>query len=668
MYRESVKNYEPLFGSWKIGELLGEGSFGEVYKLYREDFGEVYESALKIITVPRTKGEIKSALSDGMDEESVTTYFYGMVEEIVQEIALMSKIKGYTNIVNYEDHMVIPHTDGIGWDILIRMELLTPLVEYSTTHEWSQREVLKLGMDICSALEVCQAEDIIHRDIKPENIFINKNGEFKLGDFGIAKMMEKTVSAMSQKGTYSYMAPEIYLGQEYGFSVDIYSLGLVMYRFLNYNRLPFYPDYPKQITFGDKELALNKRMKGERIPPLKGVSEKLNLLVQNMISYHPDERIQSPKEVRQEIENILDMTDEKNTINGSAPVSTVGELSRTQDFDEEKTLALAGKLEDEEKTVALFSMDNDKTVYMEPDNHLSEKKYKIAKASNKKAIYRFVGLGIIGMCILLIAAGVISKREIPVSNYVAMQYADAKEAAENDGFFLKVKKKVYSDEFEEGVIVSQEYKARTKKKRGTVINVTLSKGKGASVGSYVGNQLEQVKKMAEEEGLHIEVTKEEYSDEYEEGVVISQNKKADRKVAVGSTVEVIVSKGASLIAVPDVVGKSREEAVQLLEENGFLVNIEEAYSSEVSNGNVSLQSIEAGTKTASGTRLTITVSKGQEASIPKTQNNTTSNEVSQSTPPIDEAPTETNIPNETNEPSDSETSEEDDMELEFEIE
>lgn len=667
MYRESVKSYEPLFGSWKIGELLGEGSFGEVYKLYREDFGEVYESALKIITVPRTKGEIKSALSDGMDEESVTTYFYSMVEDIVQEIALMSKIKGYTNIVNYEDHMVIPHADGIGWDILIRMELLTPLVEYSTTHELSQSEVLKLGMDICSALEVCQAEDIIHRDIKPENIFINKNGEFKLGDFGIAKIIEKTVSAMSQKGTYSYMAPEIYLGKEYGFSVDIYSLGLLMYRFLNHNRLPFYPDYPTPITFGDKELALNKRMKGELIPKLKDVPEKLNLLVQNMVSYHPNERIQSPKEVRQEIENILDNLEEKDILNHHYSVPAIKELSRTREFDEEKTVALVGGIEDEEKTVALFSMDNDKTIQMEPYNHLSPQKYKIVKASKKKSTYRLAGLGIIGLCLIFLVAGFLSNRKIPVSNYVAMQYTDAKKMAEKDGFILKVKEKVYSDEFEKGVIVSQEYAAKVEKKKGTTINVTLSKGKGANVDNYVGEQLEQVKKMAEKEGICIKVTKEEYSEEYEEGIVISQNKKADKKVAIGSTVKVVVSKGASLIAVPDVIGKSREEAIQLLEEKHFWVNIVEEYSSEMSSGNILAQSIEAGMKTASGTQLTITVSKGQEISVPRAQNNVPSNDISQSEVPVDETPTETNVPMQTDEPSSPESAADDDMELEFEI-
>lgn len=103
----------------------------------------------------------------------------------------MDEIKGFTNIVSYEDHMVIEHPDEIAWDILIRMELLTSLPDYCTTHTMSEKQVIQLGMDICNALEICEEKKIIHRDIKPDNIFVNDRGDFKLGDFGIARTVEK---------------------------------------------------------------------------------------------------------------------------------------------------------------------------------------------------------------------------------------------------------------------------------------------------------------------------------------------------------------------------------------------------------------------------------------------------------------------------------------------
>ena len=119
---------------------------------------------------------------------------------------------------------MVEHTEGIGWDILIRMELLTPLIDHIHKEKLSRKDVIKLGIDLCKALELCQKYNIVHRDIKPENIFISDNGDYKLGDFGIARTLEKTTGALSKKGTYVYMAPEIYRDEEYGSNVDIYSL------------------------------------------------------------------------------------------------------------------------------------------------------------------------------------------------------------------------------------------------------------------------------------------------------------------------------------------------------------------------------------------------------------------------------------------------------------
>ena len=96
---------------------------------------------------------------------------------------------------------------------------------------------------------------------------------FKLGDFGISRTIEKTMSGLSRKGTESYMAPEVYNGNAYGESVDVYSLGLVLYKCLNNNRLPFFPPISKPIRYSDREEALNKRMAGYRIPELENVTD-----------------------------------------------------------------------------------------------------------------------------------------------------------------------------------------------------------------------------------------------------------------------------------------------------------------------------------------------------------------------------------------------------------
>ena len=294
-----------VLDGWNITRLLGEGSYGKVFEIERSEFGQTYRAALKVITVPQSSAEVRSVISEGMSVSQAEAYFHGIVEELMHEFSIMFKLKGTANVVSCEDLRVLEHPDGIGWDILIRMELLHPLLPYVYQHPMARRDIIKLGIDICKALELCQRYNIIHRDIKPENIFISDNRDYKLGDFGIARTIERTTSGLSKKGTYSYMAPEVYAGREYGFSVDTYSLGLVLYRMLNKNRGPFLPQPPEAITFSSREQALARRMSGEPLPrPFYGEG-RLGEIVLKACAFDPKDRYSSPQQLRKELEAIL---------------------------------------------------------------------------------------------------------------------------------------------------------------------------------------------------------------------------------------------------------------------------------------------------------------------------------------------------------------------------
>lgn len=236
-----------IWPEWQVeGKPLGKGSYGVVYKAVRRDHNVESYAAIKVISIPSDSSEVDSLRSEGLDMDATRTYLQNIVGDFVSEIQLMESLKGVQNIVSVEDYKVVEKVDEVGWDIYIRMELLTPLNTYTCDKNLTENDVIKLGSDICTALEICSKRNIIHRDIKPENIFINDFGDFKLGDFGIARKLENMTGGLSQKGTFNYMAPEVANSSDYDARVDTYSLGIVLYRLLNNNKLPFL-DTEKQL-------------------------------------------------------------------------------------------------------------------------------------------------------------------------------------------------------------------------------------------------------------------------------------------------------------------------------------------------------------------------------------------------------------------------------------
>ena len=300
MENEYYKRYEPFFGSWHIKRYIGAGSYGKVFEIERKDaLGTVFTSALKVMTIPSDTDEV---LSSGMDREGASTYYRSYVEELSHEIVLMSKLKGHSNIVSYEDHELFPHEDGIGWDILIRMELLTPIT--ASVDTFTREKTIQLGIDLCRALEVCQQYHIIHRDIKPANIFISETGDFKLGDFGVARVASASTGASTRAGTTNYMAPEVFRGEKYTSNVDTYSLGLVMYQLLNHNRFPFYPPYPQPISFALPAQAMKRRIDGEPLPPPADADAPLAEIILKACAPSPADRYTSPAEMRKALEAV----------------------------------------------------------------------------------------------------------------------------------------------------------------------------------------------------------------------------------------------------------------------------------------------------------------------------------------------------------------------------
>ena len=304
------QRFKKAWPEWEIVRSIGAGSYGEVYEIQRKEFGVTEKAALKVISIPKNSSDVEELYGDGYDDESITTHFRYYLEDIVKEYQLMKNLSGHSNIVDCDDYKIVKHEEGIGWDIFIKMELLIPLpkVLKNRNNVIDEEIVVKIAKDICQALVLCNSRQIVHRDIKPENIFVSEDGNFKLGDFGIAKIATRATSG-TKTGTYKYMAPEVFNNEPYGDAADIYSLGIVMYWLLNEFRTPFLALPPVKPTATEREEANQRRFKGEPIPAPRNGSEELKAVVLRACAFKPADRFSSAKELLDAL-NALPQSDE----------------------------------------------------------------------------------------------------------------------------------------------------------------------------------------------------------------------------------------------------------------------------------------------------------------------------------------------------------------------
>ena len=247
------------------------------------------------------------------------------------------------------------------------MELLTPLPKI-LKNGFSEKLVIKLGLDICNALILCKSKNIVHRDIKPQNIFVSEDKNFKLGDFGIAKTAERTTSG-TKTGTYKYMAPEVYNNQPYGHAADIYSLGMVLYWLLNERRTPFLPLPPKTPTATDEERARDSRFAGFPIPEPAHGSNELKRIVLKACAFSPEERYK----------NAAEMRDDLLPLARNGTYTAKGPKMRIPVPDADETVGNFGGVQGEkstsEKTVSAF--DNRTTNTLQKNSETSSKIFRI---------------------------------------------------------------------------------------------------------------------------------------------------------------------------------------------------------------------------------------------------------------------------------------------------
>jgi len=259
-------------GKYRILERIGRGGMGSVYKAHDPILDRLV--ALKVV----------SAESDHTDE---------LRARFFREAQACAKLS-HPNVVTIHD---LGEADGnlfIVMELLEGDELRQLIARRTITH---LEDKLPLMIQICEGLEYAHEKGIVHRDIKPGNIFVLRNGQVKILDFGIAQIAAAETGLTRAGlivGTLQYMAPERARGQG-GRASDIFSVGAVFYEFLT-NRAPF---------SGDDPIEILEKLRTENPPRITEVEPslpaELGVIVERALAKEPTQRYANLGQIRAEL-------------------------------------------------------------------------------------------------------------------------------------------------------------------------------------------------------------------------------------------------------------------------------------------------------------------------------------------------------------------------------
>lgn len=446
--------------------------------------------------------------------------------------------------------------------------------------KWS----VNVAIQIASALETAHRNNIIHRDIKPHNIIITEDGIAKVTDFGIAKSVSNsTITAFGTTlGSVHYFSPEHARGGITDAKSDIYSLGVVLYEMLT-GKVPFDADTPVSVAL--------KHMQEEPVEP-RNLNPEIPIAMNNIIlkamKKDPNERYQSATEMLKDLTLALKNPDgtivQSNTLN-DFPTQVIPTIERQ-------------RLEQKNK-------DTEKDKKTKKENFFTKHKGLIITL-----ILIFLFALSLGGTILFM--NLTKPKDVQVPNLVGKTVEEVKNTLKETKLSYEIKEEKYDTKIDKGLVISQEpeYKSNYRIKENQKMQIVVSLGqKLTNVPKVTGMTEEEAKKMLDESELEVVVI-EEFDKKVEKGIVIKQDVDPETEVGAGSTVTITVSKGVEESTVPNVIGKSKADAIKEIEEAGLTVSAtltEEDRTKD--DGVVIKQSFEGGQTVEKGASMTITVNQ-----------------------------------------------------------
>ena len=445
-------------------------------------------------------------------------------------------------------------------------------------------EAVRIMMQIVSAIAAAHQNRIIHRDIKPQNILIDREGNVKITDFGIAVALSDTSLTQTNTllGSVHYLSPEQARGGMATIQTDIYALGIVLYELLT-GRVPF-----------DGESAVSIALKHfqEPLPPVVNptamVPQSLENIVLKATAKDPMNRYRSCYEMFQDLKTCLDSTRlyEKKFV----PTSFSGETKVLTPINTQKVKPIQTSRE-----IPIVEMDEEKPV----------------KKKKKWPWVLLLMISVIG--IMAFAFLHSSPKEVQVPDVTNLTEAAAKIKLADAKLSVTDVIPVQSDEVESGKVIETNPKAGSTVKEKSKITIKVSSGKEAvTMKDYRNKTYETARDELKKLGFTVE-KKEENSDSVEAGKVISQSIAPNQKVEGKDTViTLVVSKGETSIKMANLKGYTREGAIEYASTNNLNLTITEE-ENDATVDTVISQSIREGSDIKKGTPLTIVLSKGKKA-------------------------------------------------------
>ena len=451
---------------------------------------------------------------------------------------------------------------------------------------------VNVAIQIASALETAHKNNIIHRDIKPHNIIITEDGIAKVTDFGIAKAVSNsTITAFGTTiGSVHYFSPEHARGGYTDAKSDIYSLGVVLYEMLT-GRVPFDADTPVSVAL--------KHMQENPMEPIQlnpNIPKAVNDIVMKAMQKDTNLRYQNATAMLKDLSMALKNPEGNFVIFGHD----------NNDFPTQKFSTVG------EKTNRNSNIRSNKR----REERNKKKKFNFIEfVKNHKVASSIVGVILLFSIVFGITYFVMNVarlKDVQIPNIVGITWEEAKSKITAANLNYQLQEEQYSKDVPLGYVISQEpaYVENYKIKEKNVIKVVLSKGqKIVTVPKVVGEEQAKAIETLSNLELLVEV-KEEYNNKIQAGFVISQDIEEKTEIKAGEKITITVSKGIEMVTVPNLIGKSEEDAKKEIEAAGLKLNTVVTTEDTTKDDEVVIkQSIDAGENVEKDSSIIITVNK-----------------------------------------------------------